>query len=138
MVADKKSAPKLSAAECAALHAKAHAAGMAAGQASVPVPMIVGEAKDIFSNEFKPGATLYHVPDGVCGFAWVNIKPGNSPFANWLKKSGAGGKDDYYGGVTVWVSEFGQSMTRKEAYAHAYAKVLNDSGVYASSMSRMD
>lgn len=83
--------------------------------------------------------TVEVVNDGVCGFAWVNIKPGNSGFAKFLKNNGYARKDDYYGGVTVWVSGYNQSMQKKEAYAGAFARSLRDAGfdrVY--SMSRMD
>jgi hypothetical protein len=75
----------------------------------------------------------------VCGFAWVNIKPGNSAFANWLKMKKIARRDEYYGGVTVWVSDYNQSMERKMAYAGAFARTLEAAGlkrVYA--MSRMD
>lgn len=69
------------------------------------------------------------VNDGVCGFAWVNIKPGNCRFANWLKKNDLGRIDSYYGGVTIWVDEFNQSLERKEAYARAFADVILESGI---------
>lgn len=119
-----------------ALIAAAEAAGEAAGSRHVPVPMVVGEA-DGFSNRFKPGAVLEVVNDGVCGFAWIKVRPGNSPVANYLKRTGKG-HTSYSGGVDVWVSGFNQSMERKEAYANAYAKVLQAAGVTAYSQSRMD
>ena len=40
--------------------------------------------------------------------------PARGKFVNWLKKANIGRKDNYYGGYTIWVSEFGQSVTRKE------------------------
>jgi hypothetical protein len=120
----------------AALHAAAHDAGMAAAAAHTPVAMIVGQA-DGLSDRFAPGAKLYHVPGGVCGFAWVNVKPATQPFAKWAKKAGLA-RPSYYGGYDISVREFGQSMTTKEAYAHAYAKVLRDNGVKAYPNSRMD
>lgn len=136
--------PRKSKAEYKALHAKAHAAGMAAAAKHEPVAMVVGEA-DGLSDRFKPGAKLYHVPGGVCGFAWVNVKPGNCGFAKWLTKTSRPGRPDmklgrtsYYGGIDYSVSDFGQSMSTKEAYAHAYASVLNDAGIRAYAMSRMD
>ena len=76
--------------------------------------------------------------DGVCGFAWVNIKPARGKFVKFLKDNNIGRKDSYYGGWTVWVSDFGQSVTRKENYARAFAKVLGDYGITAYSMSRLD
>jgi len=75
---------------------------------------------------------------GCCGFAWVNIKPGTSKFARFLKENGIARKDSYFGGVSVWVSVGGQSIDKKEAYAGAYADVLQANGIRAFAMSRMD
>ena len=52
-----------------------------------------------------------------CVVSWINIARGK--FVTWLKKRDIGRKDNYYGGYTIWVSEFGQSVTRKENYARA-------------------
>lgn len=117
---------------------EAHEAGMAAGNASVPTPMVVGSPSTPFGNDIDPKKPTYFVADGVCGFAWVNVKPGTSSFAKWMVKSDKARKDAYYGGVTVWVGYFGQSMTRKEAYASAFANVLRKYGVTAYANSRMD
>lgn len=108
------------------LFAKAHKAGMQAGNDITPTPMtVVG------------GGRSYYVGEGVCGFAWVNIKPARGKFVQWLKANGKGHKS-YYGGYDVWVGEFGQSMTRKEAYGRAFAQVLVEAGINAYMMSRMD
>jgi hypothetical protein len=121
------------------LYDKADAAGKAAASACKPTPMLVGSAKSLFSNEIDYSQPVDYVADGVCGFAWVNLKPGNSPFANWLKKNKLARKDEYYGGVTIWVHDYNQSMDRKSAYAGAFARVLNQAGYSrAYSMSRMD
>jgi hypothetical protein len=120
----------------AALHAAAHDAGMAAAAAHTPVAMVVGQA-DGMSDRFAPGAKLYHVPGGVCGFAWVNVRPANCAFAKWAKERKMG-HAGYHGGFDVWIREFGQSMTTKEAYANAYAAVLRDNGIKAYANSRMD
>jgi hypothetical protein len=104
----------------------ARAAGMAAVEALDVQPMVV------------VGEKRYFVADGVCGFAWVNVKPGTSKFAKWLKASGHARTDSYYGGVTVWVSQFNQSMQKKEAYAYAMAKVFAEAGFDAYANSRMD
>ena len=121
----------------ASLYDKARKAGLAAANACVPTPMVVGQAKGLFSNEIVPG-TEEVVMDGPCGFAWINVKPGNSKFANWLKKNELARRDSYYGGVTIWVREFRQSMQLKEAYAYAFAKVLREAGIKAYASSRMD
>lgn len=121
------------------LHNKAHVAGMAAAHKTVPVPMTVVRHANPFDDNSPIVQRYAPVSGGVCGFAWVNIKPGNSSFAQFLVKKGLARKDSYYGGVSVWVSDFGQSMEKKEAYAQAYAGVLHEAGikrVYAQS--RMD
>ena len=121
----------------AALYAKAHAAGIAAGQACEPVPMVVQQHANM-ADDASPVVKQWHVPSGVCGFAWVVVKPGTHSFARWCSKN-QGAKKDYYGGITVkWVSEFGQSMEQKIAYAHAFAQVLHDAGVPARTRDRMD
>jgi hypothetical protein len=108
-----------------------------AGEALTPRPMVVSEAAGL-SDRPAPGGKSWYVPDGVCGFAWVTVSPGNSSFAKWLVKNGYASKA-YGGGVSHWVSAFGQSMERKEAYARAMADVLrNELGVNAYPGSRMD
>lgn len=111
------------------LFEKARAAGLAAGNGSSPNPMVIYNARNPAEN--------YYVADGACGFAWVVVRPGNSPFANWLKKNGKASKH-YAGGVSVWISDHGQSVGRKEAHAIAFAKVLQDAGIKAYAGSRLD
>jgi hypothetical protein len=123
---------------CNDLYAKADAAGKQAVYSAKVQPMIVGSAKSVFSNEIDYSKPVDFVEDGVCGFAWVNIKPGNSKFANWLKKNKLARSDSYAGGVVVWVSAYNQSMQKKEAYASAFADVLVAEGIKAYSDSRMD
>ena len=111
-----------------ALYEKAEAAGRAAAEAAVPTPMVVSE---------HTGKSWY-VGEGVCGFAWVKVRPGNSPFARWLRKTGKVRGAAYGGGVDIWISAYGQSMARKEAHARAMAKVLNEAGINGYADSRMD
>lgn len=118
------------------LFEKAKAAGMAAGERAVPRPMVVYEA-DLGGKPVEGGKSWYEA-EGPCGFAWVNVKPGNSSFANWLKKEGLVRGRSYYGGVDIWIGEFNQSIARKEACAAAMAKVLSEAGIKAYSMSRLD
>ena len=82
----------------------------------------------------KHGEPMY------CGFAWVNIKPGTSPFARSLKKHNLVDTTSYYGGYDIWdPAGFNtQSMDIKEAGAEAYANVLESYGINASMMSRAD
>ncbi len=120
-----------------ALIAKAHAAGMAAGEASNPRPMVVGSPSSPFGNDIDPSKPSYFVADGVCGFAWVHLPVARGPLVNYLKKQGVGDKA-YRRGYDIWVSGFGQSMQRKEAYARAYVGVLKNAGFDAYAQSRMD
>lgn len=120
-------------AEFDALISAAHEAGYAAGSAETPTPIGLSQA-DVLGNPIE-GATTYVLDEGVCGFAWINIKPGNSKLANYLKKKNIARRDSYYGGVSIWVSYFNQSYDRKIAYARAFAHVLKEAGyerVYAS------
>jgi hypothetical protein len=139
-IAAEKVARKAKYAAFEAAMAKASAAGRAAGEAAKPQAMMVSELSNPLNDNSVPKA-MWYVPDGVCGFAWVKVSPGNSSFAKWLSKNKLARKS-YYGGVEISVSDFGQSMERKEACANAMAKVLNEElagqglSIYASS--RMD
>jgi len=114
------------------IYTTARAAGLAAAAAAQVTPMIVQQCRGLFD----PTIVRQHVVnDGVCGFASIVIK--NIKFANALKKMGLGRKN-YGGGYALSVQDFNQSLTRKEAYAHAFAKVLNDHGITAYTDSRMD
>jgi len=115
-----------------AAFAKAVQAGLAAGAGKQPTAMVVQEMVGM-TSEVKQS---WYESEGACGFAWVTVTPGNCPFANWLKKNGYASKA-YGGGVQVWISDFGQSVDRKEACAGAMAKTLQMelgmSGIYAGS-----
>lgn len=123
--------------EFSELYHRAHAAGMAALLVKVPTPMIV--RRDAVQVNGEPALDGdYFVPQGPCGFAWIEVYPGNCSFANWLKKNGKARKK-YQGGVSIWVSEGEQSVELKEAYARAFAAVLKAAnipgvkGIYANS-----
>lgn len=113
-----------------ALVEKAHEAGMAALNAACPTPMIVTGGVP-----GEPPKTWY-VDEGACGFAWVEIA-GNTAFGRWAKKSKLA-TPAYPKGLMFWVYEGGQSIDRKEAYASAFAKVLNEAGIKAYANSRLD
>ena len=119
-----------------ALYERAVEAGQKAGIAASPVPMVVGSPTTPLGNDLDPNKQQYFVADGVCGFAWVQIK-GNTAFARWAKKNTKFDKG-YPSGLSYWVSEFNQSMQRKEAFARAMSRVLKEGGVEAYPMSRMD
>lgn len=120
------------------LYNAAHEAGLAAGAACTPRPMLVGTPTTPLGNDIDYDKPVDYISEGPCGFAWIVIHPANSRFVNILKKNGIGRKN-YGGGWCIWVSGFNQSMMRKEAYASAFAKVLNDNGIArAYPDSRMD
>lgn len=104
---------------------EAYDAGMAAGNGCVPEPMGVTD-----------GTNNWIVADGVCGFAWVKF-PGNTGFGRWMKKQNLASKS-YPSGLSYWVSEFNQSMTRKKAFANAAAEVLRKHDIKAYAGSRID
>lgn len=113
---------------------EAEIAGREAGCKCRPHPMVVFTPDGKGNIDYtKP---VYHVDDGACGFAWVNFK-GNTKFGKWMKAAGKA-RSAYPTGLCVWVSEFGQSVERKEAYAAAYAKVLKSYGIDCYSASRLD
>jgi hypothetical protein len=115
---------------------QADEAGKKAAAALTPTPMVVVEHTNPLIN--SPVKKVYApVMDGVCGFAWVVIYPGNSAAANYAKKN-LGFRKAYEGGVSLWIGGFGQSMERKEAYAYAYSEVLQENGIKSYANSRMD
>lgn len=124
--------------DCATLYHNAIVAAHDALAKCTPIPMVVGTPKTFLGNEIDTTKPMEYIADGVCGFAWVNVKPGNSKFAKWLKANNIARKDDYYGGVTIWISVGNQSMQKKEAYGAAMAKVFADAGINAYMASRMD
>ncbi len=122
---------------CEKLLERAHLMGMDAGRSVGVTPMVVGTPTTLFGSEIDYSKKTYFVEGGVCGFAGVVIKPARGKFVSYLKSIGIGNKH-YYGGYYVSVHEFGQSLTRKEAYADAYAKVLGEAGMSCYVDSRMD
>ena len=118
------------------IYAQANDKGNAAVQMTTVAPMVVQQRE----NPLNDGSSLvreYFVADGVCGFASVTVKPANSKFAKYLIANGLGRKG-YGGGVCMSVRQFNQSLTKKEAYAYAFASVLNEHGIKAYAESRMD
>lgn len=124
--------------ECARIYKEADAAGSAAAEAAVPTPMIVGTPTTPLGNDIDFKKQTYFVSEGACGFAWVKIFPARGAFVTYLKKAGIGSTNSYEGGYDIWVSGYGQSVTRKEAYAQAFAAVLKSYGINAYGQSRLD
>lgn len=115
----------------AEIWAEAWSAGVMAGLACRPTPMIVGQQVNKFLH------IVDVVDDGMCGFGWVKIRPANGKMARWLKAQKIGHKA-YNGGWDVSVHEFGQSWERKSAAAQAAAMVLRKRGIDATSHNRID
>lgn len=105
-------------------------AGLAAGEKACP-PLY--SIKDTLSGK------VYADPIELCGFGWVNVRPGNCAFANWLKREGHARKA-YGGGVDIWIGAHGQSHDRKQAHARAMASVLANmvDGATFYAQSRLD
>jgi hypothetical protein len=73
-----------------------------------------------------------------CGFAWVNVKPVNCDFAKWLVENKHASKDIFYGGVSIWVGDYNQSMLHKYEHAKELEKQFNAVGFNTTAMSRLD
>ena len=117
--------------------------GYAAVEVAKVVPMVVQEHQNML-NDNSPVVKSWNVEGGCCGFAWISIRPASKagrndcPFVKWLRTKGIGRFDDYEKSWSIWVSDFGQSMQRKETYADMVAAVLQENGIRAYSHSRMD
>lgn len=109
------------------LYDRAHAAGAEAVDKLIVEPMYV-----------QSGSTVYKVNDGLCGFAWVNLKPANSAFAKWLRAEGLAEKRYGGPGINMWIGAYNQSYEKKRTYAAAFANVLREAGIHAWSESRLD
>lgn len=118
------------------LYTQAHDAGNNAVTQTTVTPMIVSQQANPL-NDSSETIKQWVVNDGVCGFASVIIKPATSKFAKFLVANQLARKH-YAGGVSMSIRDFNQSLTKKEAYAYAFSKVLNDNGITAYVDSRMD
>ena len=113
------------------IYNEAHEAGIKAGMRSTPEPMTV-RYTDRDGNIRRDT-----INEGVCGFAYVWIKPARGKFVKFLKDNRIG-YSSYEGGYKVSVHEFNQSMERKLAYAKAFCEVLDSYKIKAYSQSRLD
>jgi hypothetical protein len=100
----------------AAAYADAYRAGLEAGRAHRPTPMLVTQTD---------GTPVDTVSDGACGFAWVTVRPGTSSFARWLVGQKLA-RSAYGGGVDIWMRDFGQSVERKAVMARVMAEALTE------------
>lgn len=133
--------------EAVKIHQEAFDAGIAAMNKAEVVPMVVQEHVNM-ADDNSPVAKQWIVEGGVCGFAWVQFKANTTPnrkFLAGLKKAGLAGDKatakwgkSYQGGYQYWVSVGGQSMQKKEAFARAFAEILQKHGLTVYAGSRMD
>jgi hypothetical protein len=123
--------------EFESLFAAAIDAGRSAGANAKCIPMTVGSAKSIFSNEIDHDKPTYYVADGVCGFASVTGIKGNTAFGRWLLKT-RNGRTGYPSGVFIKSPIISQSLTRNEEACCAIVKVLSAAGITCYMSSRMD
>ncbi len=101
---------------------------------ALPTPMVVTESE---GPNGTTGRTWY-VSEGACGFAYVNVHPGNCSFAIWAVKH-AGFRKAYRGGVSSSSFNFGsQSYERASAAAQAAVDILRAAGIKAYADCRLD
>lgn len=132
---------KMSYIDAEKLYVKAHMAGMKAFDAAKPTPMVVGQAKSLFSNEIDYSKGVDVVEDGVCGMAAIYVRPARGTFVKFCKDNNYGSKDEYQGGFRVRLkgrAAMSQSYTRKVAYAQAFAGVLQEAGIDCWVWERLD
>lgn len=119
-------------------------AGKDAVQSAKIIPMIVGQETFLFSGVIDYTKHIEYIESGVCGFAWVDVFPqhkGNTRLGKderYVLERFGFSKNDYTKTYQLWISDFNQSMQKKEGYARAYAEVLRENGIKAYSGSRMD
>lgn len=141
-------AVKLTDAECAALHAKAHEAGLQAANTTVPTPIVVYTPKDPFAadngqswlQQADLSQPVYHEEGGACGFGWVEVRPVTGGIGKWYRKHERdyGYYSDYSRAFHVRSPLRTQSYERNLAYARGYAEVLKAAGVDAYGTGRLD
>ena len=124
--------------QCKSIYNKAHHAGVSASKKAKPTPMYVGTPTHVFGSDIDPTKPVYYVEGGVCGFAWVEIKPARGNFVKWLKENGHGYLSSYGHGYCVSALIYTQSLARNEAYARAFAEVLKEHGITCRMNSRLD
>jgi hypothetical protein len=91
---------------------------MLAGNAANPTPMAV----------YNPASGATHiVSDGVCGFAYVTIRPRTCKLARFAVDCGWR-SNSWHKRIELSIQEFGQSLARKEAFAEAFTKRMHELG----------
>jgi hypothetical protein len=121
-----------------ALIIAAEYAAQCAMKTAKTTPMIVTQRANPMDDN-SPPVKQWYVPEGPCGFAWVNISPARGPLVAELKKQGKGHKA-YHGGWDYWMGSLNhtQSIEVLEAGARAMAAVFKTHGYTAYAQSRLD
>ena len=57
------------------IYLEADKEGKARASECVPTPMVVGSPTTPLGSDIDYDKKTYYVADGICGFAWINIKP---------------------------------------------------------------
>lgn len=95
-------------------------------------------------DDSSPVVAVHGYAWDACGFAWINIKRCNrnpaKQLVEYLRVIGVAHRDGYYGGYTIWGSQFygGQEITPKEEGCGAAVKVLEAAGIECYMGSRLD
>lgn len=105
-----------------AIYNLAVARGIEAGSSATPTPMVL-----------EKWGTIW---EGLCGFAWVHLPNGRSPFARWLSRKDIGWPTKP--GRKIYSSLPDQSIVKHEAFARAFAGVLLANGIECKVASRLD
>ena len=121
---------------------EASEAAEAAVKACTPRAIIVGDAIGL-SNEIDESKPTYYIEGGVCGFAFVVIKPARGSIVAELKKRKIGSAH-YGGGYSFSSWQVAPSIRRDQSYERAVAAargavdVLKKYGVNAYVDARID
>lgn len=91
----------------------------AAAKAVQPTPMVVHNAIT---------GSVHVVPDGVCGFAHVTIRPRTCKLARFVIEELGWTSNNWHKRAELSIQEFGQSLARKEKLAEEFAKKMNELG----------
>ena len=110
------------------IYAEAHTAGMKAVTEAIIEPMVVVDSRT---------KQRWVIEDGLCGFAWVIVKPAHCSFAKYLKENHGAHKHNEPG-LMLWIGGFNQSLAKKSAYAQAFSKLLRENGIDAYAGERVD
>lgn len=128
---------------CLDLYLEACKNAMEAGKNLQPTPMRVVRVG--LDDQPLPNEEPSIIMEGLCGFAWVTIRPARGAFVQFMKSIGKG-CNGYYGGyeISTHVIEhetgvnFGQSYERKMAAAEVFAATLQAWGINAVAEGRLD